>query len=364
VYYPAARKRGDADGLMPTPQRMLDAEHGHNDDDLHIPVRKRPPLPKSAHMKSVAVQSTGGQSFFLLYVVGPLFALWRGQVEMVKTLLLGGFVMIVWTVATSYLIEAITNPSHYTGAYVWRQWTVLFLLLQMSGVVTWWCLGIMRCALRRQQEGRSFRASLAGFVFGATVLFYMVPVPIALASEWVEGWWDTVHGGLQVADVTHDKFLGRIVVRGELGFGSYKRLEAALTQTPILTLVEIDSPGGYVAEGLAMAALLEKVGADTVALDECASSCTFLLAAGKERYLGPKTEVGFHRSWSRALGFGTGWSKTDHRMADYYRSRGSSEAFVKHALDTPGYDLWIPSHGEMFTAGYATKRWDERKAGY
>ena len=179
----------------------------------------------------------------------------------------------------------------------------------------------------------------------------------------MEGWWETVHGKLQTADVIHDKFLGRIVVRGALGFGTYKRLETALAQTPILTLVEIDSPGGYVAEGLAMAKLLEKVGADTVALEECASACTFLLAAGKERYLGPKSQVGFHRSWSSASGFGTGWSSTDHRIAAYYRSRGTSEDFVKRALDTPGYDLWIPSHGQMFTAGYATKRWDERKAG-
>jgi hypothetical protein len=364
VYYPAARKRGDADGLMPMPGKMLDAGQAHDDDDLHIPVRKRPPLPKPVHMKSVAVQSTGGQSFFSRFILGPLISLWRGQVEMGKTLLIGGSVMIAWIVATSYLIEAITNPTHYTGAYVWRQWAVLLLLLQIVGAVTWWCLGIMRCALRRQQEGHSFRVSLAGFVFGATVLFYMVPVPIALASEWVEGWWETVHGELQVAEVTHDKFLGRIVIRGELGFGTYNRLATALTQAPILTLVEIDSPGGYVVEGLAMAKLLEKVGADTVALDECASACTFLLAAGKERYLGPKTEIGFHRSWSRASGFGTGWNNTDRRIAEYYRSRGTSEAFVKHALDTPGYDLWIPSHGEMFTAGYATKRWDERKAGY
>lgn len=364
VYYPAARKRGDAEALQSMPQKMLDDAHGHNDEDFHIPISKLPPLPKPAHMRRIAVHSTEANSDISHCILKPLLGLWRGEVEMSKTILLGGLVMIAWVAATGFLIEAIANPIHYAGAYIWRQWSVLFLLLQMGGVVAWWCIGIMRCAIRRQHEGRSIRASLVGFVFGFTVLLYMIPIPVALASEWMEGWWATVHGELQVAEVVHDKFLGRIVVRGELGFGTYKRLESALLQSPILTLVEIDSPGGYVAEGLAMARLLEKVGADTVAFDECASACTFLLAAGKERYLGPKSEVGFHRSWSRTLGFGNGWSSTDHRIAEFYRSRGASEEFIKHALDTPGYDIWLPTQGQMFTSGYATKRWDERKAGY
>ncbi len=82
------------------------------------------------------------------------------------------------------------------------------------------------------------------------------------------------------------QYLGRIVVRGEIGFGTFKRLEKALQMQPKLTLVQIESPGGYVVEGMAMAALIEKNGLDTVSLESCASACTLLLAAGQERYLG------------------------------------------------------------------------------
>lgn len=81
-------------------------------------------------------------------------------------------------------------------------------------------------------------------------------------------------------------------------------------------------------------------------------------------YLGPAVTVGFHRSWSYVAGFGSGWSRLDHEIADYYRSRNTENTFVQHALDTPGNEMWHPTHGEMFTAGFATKRWDERKAGY
>ena len=364
VYYPAARKRGDADALKPMPEKSRNHGEELDDDDLHIPARKLPPAPKPQHLQKKVIRHPEAASFGARFLRKPFLALWRGDVEMSQTILLGGLAMVAWIVATEFLIDVVTSPTHYTGAYVWRQWLVLLLLLSLGVAVAWWCVGIMRCAIRRQHEGRSFRASLAGFVFGLTLLFYLLPFPLAATSEWVEGWWDTVQGELQTAEVIHDKHLGRIVVRGELGFGTYKRLEAALKQTPVLTLVEIDSPGGYVVEGLAMARLLEKTGADTVSLEECSSACTYLLAAGKERYLGPKSEIGFHRSYSRSRGFGKGWSSADHRVADYYRSRGTDEAFVKRALDTPGYDLWVPTHGQMFAAGYATKRWDERRAGY
>lgn len=361
VYYPAARKRGDADALKPMPEKIRDEEDGLDEEELHIPVRKLPHAPKPQHIQTKVVRHPETASLGNRYIRKPFFALWRGEVEMGRTILFGGLVMVAWIVATAFLIDAITNPTHYTGSYVWRQWLVLLLILSLGSAVAWWCVGIMRCAIRRQHEGRSFRASLAGFVFGLTLLLYLVPIPLAAASEWMDDWWG---GELRAAEVIHDKFLGRIVIRGDLGFGTYKRLEAALKQNPILTLVEIDSPGGYVVEGLAMARLLEKAGADTVSLEDCASACTFLLAAGKERYLGSKSEIGFHRSSSHSLGIGEGWTSTDHRIADYYRSRGTDEAFVKRALDTPGHDLWVPSHEHMFAAGYATKRWDERKAGY
>lgn len=363
VYYPAARKRGEADALKPMPEKLRDEEDGQDEEELHIPVRKRPPTPKPQHIQT-KVRHPDTASLGKRYIRKPFSALWRGEVEMFRTILFGGFALVAWIVASEFLIDTVSSPTHYTGSYVWRQWLVLLFILGLGAAVAWWCVGIMRCAIRRQHEGRSFGASLAGFVFGLTLLFYLVPFPLAAASEWMEGWWGTVQGERQAAEVIHDKFLGRIVIRGELGFGTYKRLEAALKQAPMLTLVEIDSPGGYVVEGLAMARLLEKAGADTVSFEECSSACTYLLAAGKERYLGPTSEIGFHRSWSRSHGFGKGWSGADHRVAEFYRSRGTDEAFVKRALDTPGYDLWVPTHGQMFSAGYATKRWDERKAGY
>jgi hypothetical protein len=155
-----------------------------------------------------------------------------------------------------------------------------------------------------------------------------------------------------------------LVLRGEIGFGSYKVLKKALALEPRLSLIEVESPGGYVVEGMAMAELIQQQGLDTVSLESCASACTLLLAAGNDRYIGPQARVGFHRSSGRWTRHGDGWSATDYQIADYYRARGTSQAFVTQALDTAPSDLWLPDIGLLVASGYASKRWEERRAGY
>jgi hypothetical protein len=177
-------------------------------------------------------------------------------------------------------------------------------------------------------------------------------------------WWATVRGEEGPAQVIADPLLGRIVLRGPMHFGSAEALQRAMERHPQLTLVELDSPGGYVVEGLRMAQMLTRRGMDTVALGECASACTLLFAAGQARYLGQDAEMGFHRSGRRYGPVGEGWSATDHAMADYYTQRGVNRGFVEKALAPSSADLWVAPHAEQYASGFAGLRWSERKAGY
>ena len=360
VYYPAARKR---EGI-PALQRMeLDADSTDADDkELHVPVQK--PLRESRVAKAAKPQQqrpdrTAGEGSSAV-----LLRMWRGQESLRRTVLTGGAVAFCWMLVILALLYAVTDQANYTGAYKLRQWGAVVLLALSPLGALGWSVALMRCGLLRHQAGGSMVTSLLAFVLGVCVLVQTVTVSLGLAGEWVSGWWQTVHDDLRVTEVLHDPHLGRIVLRGEIGFGSLAALEKAINTKPTLTLLEVESPGGFVVEGLAMARLIEKHKLDTVSLGECASACTLLLVAGQERYLGPETQVGFHRSWSYAGGFGTGWSRIDHTMADFYSARNTADAFIKTALDTPGYRLWFPTAGQMFDAGYATKRWDERKSGY
>jgi uncharacterized membrane protein len=297
-------------------------------------------------------------------VIALLLKHWRGDEELIRTVLAGGLATLGWTVLVWLTIFSITDSSRYSGTYELLQWLVLVLILSTAAGILWWCTGVMRCALRRQREGRSFAVSLVVFVGGLLVLLNSTAQTFGIAHEWLQGWWDTVTDRVAITEVIHDPTLGRIVVRGEIGFGSFTALDKAMQMKPKLTLVQIESPGGYVVEGLAMARLIEKNQMDTVSLGPCASACTLLLAAGQERYLGPQASVGFHRSGVFGYSPSTAWTRTDYKLADYYKSRDTSEDFIKLALDTPSNKLWIPEHQQMFAAGYATKRWDERKSGY
>jgi membrane-bound ClpP family serine protease len=201
--------------------------------------------------------------------------------------------------------------------------------------------------------------------------FYLLVIaagPMAFFSnyddEMLEYWWASVRGKYDPITAYADPHLGRIVVRGPMEFGSADALQAVLDKNPKFTLVQIESPGGFVIEGMRMARMLEQRKMDTVSLEGCASACTFLLAAGVERYLGPDVRVGFHRSGHWYGPVETHWSETDHKIANYYRQRGAQEAFVQKALTPSIREIWVAPHADMFTAGYATLRWSERKSGY
>lgn len=208
-----------------------------------------------------------------------------------------------------------------------------------------------------------------GVLWGGTFYFLTIGLaPVTVTNFWnpsaMENWWGMVTGSLKPAEVYADSHLGRIVVRGEFNYGSAEALQLVLDRNPKLTLIEIESPGGFVIEGLRMARMIVDRKMDTVSMEGCYSACTLLLAGGVDRYLGPKVEVGFHRSGTRYGPVSRGWTAADYKMAEFWQSRGVSPQFIQQALKPSFREIWTPIHGEMYGAGYATLKWAERKSGY
>jgi hypothetical protein len=161
-----------------------------------------------------------------------------------------------------------------------------------------------------------------------------------------------------------DPHLGRIVAQGPMDFGSSEALLDVLKKNPGYTLLEMESPGGFVIEGLRMAQLVSERHLDTVTLDRCASSCTLVMVTGKDRYLGPNARVGFHRSGIAHVFEDYGWSQVDYQIADHYRKFGTNEEFITRALKEPMFRIWWAPHEDMVSAGFASADWADRKAGY
>src|ERR1022692_2837314 len=143
--------------------------------------------------------------------------------------------------------------------------------------------------------------------------------------------------------------------RGDVTWGVRDALEKDLASNPNARRLELDSPGGYVNEALAVTAVVEQHSLSTVVRGRCASACTEIFVAGKERILESAGQLGFHRTR------GITWDvspyetkKSDDQVAQQFRGHGLTEAFIHRALGVPSNQMWYPSAEELLAAGVIT----------
>jgi len=319
--------------------------------DWTEPIPENTPLAKLSVREWVVFQANAARN--------SLESFWYGERNLFATLVLGIFVGFYPVIQLEALLPEDMDWAVHFRFVLW--WNLLILLVAMASAV-WFGVSMTRSMFRTCR-------TLDGFFWGITVYLLTLPVLFSIALQtWslnlLEEWWDSVAGRYRPAQVYADQFLGRIVVKGQLRFGSSVELENVLNTNRKYTLIEIESPGGYVVEGVRMAKLVADRKLDVVSLEYCESACTLILASGTERFLGPKVEVGFHRSGRRYGPVSDGWSATDHQMAKLLKGRGVDEKFIQKAFIPSIEGMWYPEHGEMFSAGYATLKWSERRFGY
>ena len=315
------------------------------------------PTKGSAPLAKLSVREWFG--FHLSATLNSLETFWYGERNLFATLVLGIFVGFYPVIQLEALLPEDMDWAVHFQLVLW--WNLLILLIAIASAV-WFGVSMTRSMLRTCR-------TLDGFLWGITVYLLTLPVLLSIALQtWslslLEEWWDSVAGRYRPAEVYADQFLGRIVVKGQLRFGSSVELEKVLNANRKYTLIEIESPGGYVVEGVRMSKLVADRKLDVVSLEYCESACTLILASGTERFLGPKVEVGFHRSGRRYGPVSDGWSATDYQMAKLLKGRGVDEKFIQKAFIPSIEGMWYPEHGEMFAAGYATLKWSERRFGY
>ena len=284
---------------------------------------------------------------------------WHGERNLLLTFMMGLWVGFFPVYCLNSLLTEDLDWTEHFHLVMW--WNVAALLLALACAV-WYGVSMTRSM-------RSTAVTPGGFMWGVSFYLFTLPVLFSIGMQvWsftmLEELWDSIGGRYRPAEVYADPFLGRIVVNGPLRFGSALELERVIQSNRKLTLVEIESPGGYVVEGLKMSKLILTRKYDTVTFDHCESACTLIFAAGTDRYLGPDADVGFHRSGSRYGPTEDGWSATDHQMARYLRGRGVKDAFIDQAFIPSIRDIWYAPHNQMYAAGYATIQWSGRKFGY
>jgi len=373
----AERKR--ANSRLPTPPRHQYAPSPNSDDSSQVNddsnrTMSRPDedLTDVSHSEeiwedgSVKPKTNGARAIFLA-AVGVFSGWWHkyisGQFGLMTTLLLGWLLLRIPGRIMAFTVPLDLDLTHNYLRLMWVG-AIVFLL-------AWICGAVYSMALLRSYRAGSLRRqeSTAARLASSFLLVIAIPLPLFNIYNWTDSemlgyWWANIRGDYRPAEVIADPFLGRIVVHGELKLGSTSTLENVLKKQHDLHLLEIESPGGFVIEGLRMAELVERYRLDTVTFERCASACTFVLNVGQERYLGPNAKVGFHRSGYIGVYEDNGWSDTDFRIADFYRHHGCDEKFISEALKEPMFRIWWAPHEAMLSAGFATHPWSERKNGY
>lgn len=136
-----------------------------------------------------------------------------------------------------------------------------------------------------------------------------------------------------------------LVLQGTLGAGSSAVVRQALQDAPSVTQVRLVSPGGRLFEAKAIAREIGQRGLRTHADGDCASACTVLLLAGRERSAAAGARIGFHRPQFAGV--------DDERWVDaqvliaVYRAAGLGAAFIDRVRRTPAGSMWFPTRDEL-----------------
>lgn len=208
-------------------------------------------------------------------------------------------------------------------------------------------VGVWRAANRRARVG----ASATTWFLRALVLAGGLAFGLAFAAR---------HGGAQTLEMgqialgqdpvapvdAHLSADGRsLVLRGTLGAGSAERVHELLAWAPNVRTVRLQSAGGRLFEAEGIAADIRRRGLDTYADGLCASACTMVLLAGRQRDAAPQARIGFHRP--SFAGVDDDRSVDADALMRYYRNAGIARAFVDKVRATPSQSMWFPTRQEL-----------------
>jgi hypothetical protein len=140
---------------------------------------------------------------------------------------------------------------------------------------------------------------------------------------------------------------------GPIVIGVTERVRAVLDAHPGITTIRLTSPGGRVVEARDLADIIRSRGLTTVAAGNCASACTVIFMAGRDRLLAPAGSIGFHRYRSPDPQQEEAQANMaiDRRI---FRTQGVPNWFLDQAFDTPNSEMWRPSLAEMEVANVVT----------
>lgn len=271
-------------------------------------------------------------------IIRILVAHWRGDLSLLVSV---GGILVLGRVALYWL-------AFWTMALP-VEWRVMAGLADIM-VLIWQITGATRAAARHQTETGdpmpvwlTYGAVLAGLGSGgAGVLTSLLGVPVPPAYVPPE------------TGVTRQG--PDLMLEGPITFAMLKGVKANLSgPAPPMSLV-LNSDGGMVVAARAIATEVLKKGMDTQVTGRCASACTLIFLAGRERHLTPGGQIGFH---SYRLEHPNPVIDAESELAKdrhYLATRGVTADFLDQAFSRSGSEnMWFPDHQTLLHGGVVTR---------
>jgi hypothetical protein len=290
-------------------------------------------IPGYKRARSAAYRILNGElnagAVFVLYALAWVTTLcfmtaWSSSTE---TSGLRGALLLIYTVAFPGILSALLLAAIAT----WRS----LAATQHHNVIADNLMTLVRALILLTL----FPAALGGFFFG--IPYSGLVISEAVSRSAGPGW------SITISDTGR-----KIHISGEIRPGLSDALREVLDATPAVERLELESPGGSVPEGLALAGLVEKYSLNTAVKTYCDSACTLIFVAGNERVLEAGAELGFHRCrsllWFDALLYD---KEHNAELARYLESKGVSKAFAKKVISVPSDEVWYPSLDQLSAAG-------------
>jgi hypothetical protein len=334
------RDAGSVDGLFDAPEIALE-----------MPSEGVPPVPTDAPPASpepvlappppVAKPARANANYLVRH--------WRGELSLPMAYWVNG-------IASNFVAHAISSVSNFVAGHsdlTAGQYVAVAVTPDAADlvIIPWLVVGIWRSASRHKSRGgRVFWAWLAKSMVILTVavdiaLFAVFSLPSISEDVRIALGYDrsSEYAFRLLRDGTELEFSGEIVI------GTARAFAQALDAAPQLKVLHLNSNGGKLDEADRIAAKVAGRKLVTYVSDECVSACTHIFLAGRERWIGDRGKLGFHRPYYSALVDFNRLAITSQE-GKYLRSFGIPENFVAKVLSTPGSSMWYPSNDDLARA--------------
>jgi ATP-dependent protease ClpP protease subunit len=220
----------------------------------------------------------------------------------------------------------------------------------------WSSVGIWRSASHHAARGGSSgwaSAARVGVVFGTIAMAGQLSttiLPQVKEFALIASGNDPI-GNIKINVATNGQ---SVIVHGMLREGSAVEVQKILDAAPGATLLVLNSAGGRLREAQQLALVVQSRHLNTYVEDQCASACTYVFLAGKDRAATPNAQIGFHQPSFPGLDANAQRAATE-TMLDVYRAAELPEVFMQRIAKTPPEDIWYPTRDELIAAHVITR---------